>query len=239
VIAGAPVSAAPDETQTSDSRPQSAVIRPTFYTSPRRLGLWPEGASNGTVIRPSLYTRRRGYSPTRKAAGTGRGTSPDRNLPDVDGGRACVQPSAHHAQAIRPTEVWMTTTHAPDDALSPELEAIAAAGHDRLQAQAGQDLSEQETAQRRVAEAASAAIVAGAALSAIADAERSGELRARRALCCGTSPRGEVQARGRQRIRAGHRSASGGSDSHTATSPPPPRSRTAPSARSSPAAAQA
>src|SRR5450755_3880900 len=32
VIAGAPVSAAPDETQTSDSRPQSAVIRPTFYT---------------------------------------------------------------------------------------------------------------------------------------------------------------------------------------------------------------
>ena len=67
-------------------------------------------------------------------------------------------------------------------ALSPELEAIAAAAHDRLQAQAGQDLSEQEAAQRRVAEAASAAIAAGAALGAIADAERSGELRARRAL---------------------------------------------------------
>jgi DNA-binding NarL/FixJ family response regulator len=76
----------------------------------------------------------------------------------------------------------MTTTRAPDDALSPELEAIAAAAHDRLQAQAGQDLSAKEAAQRRVAEAASAAIVAGAALGAIADAERSGELRARRAL---------------------------------------------------------
>jgi hypothetical protein len=48
----------------------------------------------------------------------------------------------------------MTTAHALDDALSPELEAIAAAAHDRLQAHAGQDLSAQEAAQRRVAEAA-------------------------------------------------------------------------------------
>src|ERR1035438_575984 len=79
----------------------------------------------------------------------------------------------------------MTTAHALDDALSPELEAIAAAAHDRLQAQSGQDLSAQEAAQRRVAEAASAAsaaIVAGAALSVIADAEHTGQLRARRAL---------------------------------------------------------
>jgi DNA-binding NarL/FixJ family response regulator len=75
-----------------------------------------------------------------------------------------------------------TTAHAPDDALAPELEAIAAAADDRLQAQAGQDLSAHEAAQRRVAEAASAAIAAGAALGAIADAERAGELRARRAL---------------------------------------------------------
>jgi DNA-binding NarL/FixJ family response regulator len=73
----------------------------------------------------------------------------------------------------------MTTAHALDDALSPELEAIAAAAHDRLQAHAGQDLSAQEATQRRVAEAASAA---GAALSVIADAERTGQLRARRAL---------------------------------------------------------
>jgi DNA-binding NarL/FixJ family response regulator len=76
----------------------------------------------------------------------------------------------------------MTTAHTLDAALSPELEAIAAAAHDRLQAQAGQDLSAQQAAQRRVAEAASAAIAAGAALSVIADAEHTGQLRARRAL---------------------------------------------------------
>jgi DNA-directed RNA polymerase specialized sigma24 family protein len=73
----------------------------------------------------------------------------------------------------------MTTVHA---ALSPELEAIATASHDRLHAQAGQDLSAEEAAQRRVGEAASAAIAAGDALSIIADAEHTGELRARRAL---------------------------------------------------------
>ena len=76
----------------------------------------------------------------------------------------------------------MTTAHTGDEPLSPELEAIAAAADARLQAQAGQDLSAKEVAQRRVAEAASAAIAAGAALSAIADAERAGQLRARRAL---------------------------------------------------------
>jgi hypothetical protein len=104
----------------------------------------------------------------------------------------------------------MTTAHALDDALSPELEAIAAAAHDRLQAHAGQDLSAQEAAQRRVAEAASAAIAAGAALSVIADAEHTGRLRARRALSTDVlrhvTHAAEAQARGRQRIRAGHRS---------------------------------
>ena len=65
-------------------------------------------------------------------------------------------------------------------ALPAELEASAA--HDRLHAQAGQDLSAQEAAQRHVAEAASSAITASAALAAIADAEREGELRARREL---------------------------------------------------------
>jgi DNA-binding NarL/FixJ family response regulator len=73
----------------------------------------------------------------------------------------------------------MTTDHAVDAALSPELEAIAAAAHNRLQAQAAQDLSAREAAHRRVAEAASAA---GGALAAIAEAERAGELRARREL---------------------------------------------------------
>jgi DNA-binding NarL/FixJ family response regulator len=76
----------------------------------------------------------------------------------------------------------MATDQSATGALSPELEAIAATAHDRLHAQAGEDLSAIEQAGRRVAEAASAAIAAGARLSAIADAEREGELRARRAL---------------------------------------------------------
>ena len=76
----------------------------------------------------------------------------------------------------------MTTDRTADGALSPELEAIAAAAHDRLHAQAGQGVSAERDAQQLVAEAASAAITAGAALGAIAEAERTGELRARMAL---------------------------------------------------------
>jgi hypothetical protein len=106
----------------------------------------------------------------------------------------------------------MTTAHALDDALSrPNWRAIAAAAHDRLQAQAGQDLSAKETAQRRVAEAASATIRRRRGTEC--DRRRQahpGQLRARRALKHGRAaadhPRGEAQARGRQRIRTGHRS---------------------------------
>jgi hypothetical protein len=76
----------------------------------------------------------------------------------------------------------MTSTHAGDGVLSPHLEAIAAAAHDRLRADAGEDVAAVTDAQRRVAEAASVAIAAGAALSAIAEAERAGELRARGAI---------------------------------------------------------
>ena len=54
----------------------------------------------------------------------------------------------------------MTTDRTADGALSPEFEAIAAASHDRVHAQAGEDPSAIEQAARRVAEAASAAIVA-------------------------------------------------------------------------------
>ena len=122
--------------------------------------------------------------------------------------------------------------------LSPELEAIAAAAHDRLRAEAGEDLAAAGEAQRRVAEAASAAIAAGAALSAIADAERDGELRARSALSADVL-RQVTRAAKRKRdadseyeqaiTRAGrlglsHREIAGAA-----------RSRTAPSARSSPA----
>ena len=73
-------------------------------------------------------------------------------------------------------------TGSADGARSPELEAIAAAAHDRLHAQAGQDPSAIDQAACHVADAASAAITAGARLSAIADAEHDGELRARQEL---------------------------------------------------------
>jgi DNA-binding NarL/FixJ family response regulator len=76
----------------------------------------------------------------------------------------------------------MTTAHTGDGALPPELEAIASAAHDRLQAQTGEDLSAVQGAQRRVAESASAAIAAGASLGAIADAERAGHERAKQML---------------------------------------------------------
>jgi DNA-binding NarL/FixJ family response regulator len=76
----------------------------------------------------------------------------------------------------------MTSTQVGDGVLSPELEAIAAAAHDRLHAEAGEDLAAVGEAQRRVAEAAGAAIAAPVALSAIAEAERAGQARARREL---------------------------------------------------------
>jgi DNA-binding NarL/FixJ family response regulator len=67
------------------------------------------------------------------------------------------------------------TTETP---LAPELEAIAAAAADRVRAQADATADDGEL-QRRVAEAASAAIAAGAALGAIAAAEQIGQARAR------------------------------------------------------------
>lgn len=66
--------------------------------------------------------------------------------------------------------------------LSPELETIAAAAADRLRAHAGDDATVVDECGQRVADAASAAIRAGAALSAIAEAERVGEDRARAEL---------------------------------------------------------
>jgi DNA-binding NarL/FixJ family response regulator len=52
----------------------------------------------------------------------------------------------------------------------------------RLRADAGEDLGAADEAQRRVARAATAAIAARVPLSAIAEAERAGELRARGSL---------------------------------------------------------
>lgn len=73
----------------------------------------------------------------------------------------------------------MTSSHAGEGVLSAELEAIAACG---VRAQATEDVPVARDAQGRVAIAASAAIAAGAALSAVADAESTGELRARDVL---------------------------------------------------------
>ena len=66
-----------------------------------------------------------------------------------------------------------------DTPLAPELEEIAA---ERLRAEADPQSNNQAELQRRVGEAASAAIGAGAALGAIADAERVGQARARAEL---------------------------------------------------------
>jgi hypothetical protein len=66
-----------------------------------------------------------------------------------------------------------------DTPLSPELDAIATAAADRLRAAADANTTSHDELRRRVAEAASAAIGAGAALGAIADAERVGQARAR------------------------------------------------------------
>src|SRR5512140_2851816 len=76
----------------------------------------------------------------------------------------------------------MSSNHTGDAVLSPELEAIAAAAHDRLRAEADDDLHTAGDAQRCVAEAASAAMMTGTALGAIAEAERAGQARARAAL---------------------------------------------------------
>jgi DNA-binding NarL/FixJ family response regulator len=62
--------------------------------------------------------------------------------------------------------------------LAPELEAIATAAADRVRAQADASADDGKL-QRRVAEAASAAIAAGSALGAIAAAEQVGQARAR------------------------------------------------------------
>ncbi len=62
------------------------------------------------------------------------------------------------------------------------LEAIAQAAHDRLHAEAGENPATTSEAQRRVADTASAAIAAGAELSAIANAEQTGHERAKRTL---------------------------------------------------------
>jgi hypothetical protein len=76
----------------------------------------------------------------------------------------------------------MSAIQTADEALAPELEAIAAAAAERVHAEARGDHAGAEQAQARVARAAGAAIAAGAGLGPVADAERAGQARARDAL---------------------------------------------------------
>jgi hypothetical protein len=76
----------------------------------------------------------------------------------------------------------MPNRHHTNHALSRELDAIAHAAADRLRAHCGDDPATADEHAHRVADAASNAIRSGAALSAIAEAERSGEDRARTEL---------------------------------------------------------
>jgi DNA-binding NarL/FixJ family response regulator len=69
-----------------------------------------------------------------------------------------------------------------EPALAPELEAIATAAAERLRAQASGGAQDGADLQRAVAQAASAAIDAGAELDAVAQAQRIGQHRARREL---------------------------------------------------------
>src|SRR5450755_2744544 len=77
-------------------------------------------------LRSSRAIRGAGATPDGEGGGDWEGHQPRPEPLGRRWGRACAQPSAHHVQARRPTEVWITTTHALGDALSPELEAIAA-----------------------------------------------------------------------------------------------------------------
>jgi DNA-binding NarL/FixJ family response regulator len=73
----------------------------------------------------------------------------------------------------------MPARHTTQQPLAPELDAIATAAADQLRAQTDGNTNEHHRLQRTVAETASAAIAAGVALAAIADAERAGQQRAR------------------------------------------------------------
>jgi hypothetical protein len=73
----------------------------------------------------------------------------------------------------------MTAHTSTEDVLAPELEAIAVAAADRLHGEVTGTDHDQLQLHRAVAQAASAAIGAGLPLAAIADAERTGQQRAR------------------------------------------------------------
>jgi DNA-binding NarL/FixJ family response regulator len=101
----------------------------------------------------------------------------------------------------------MSRRHTTQQPLSPELEAIAAAAADRLRAQVADNPASMDEHARAVADAASAAIRAGAALSAIADAEQVGEDRARTELRSDILRKVERAARRKRETDADYESA--------------------------------
>jgi hypothetical protein len=75
--------------------------------------------------------------------------------------------------------VTMSTHTSTEGDLAPELEAIAVAAADRLHGEVTATDHDQQHLHHAVAQTASAAIAAGLPLAAIADAERTGQQRAR------------------------------------------------------------
>ena len=73
----------------------------------------------------------------------------------------------------------MSPSQTTEKHLAPELEAIATAAANQVRAQLDGDHHARDELRQRVADAASAAIAVGTGLTAIADAERAGQQRAR------------------------------------------------------------
>ncbi len=84
-----------------------------------------------------------------RGAGVGCAAAPGRATGRASsGGVGRVLAGSHHVGRTRSKGGWMTSTQAGDGVLSPELETIADAAHDRLRADAGEDLAAAEDARR-------------------------------------------------------------------------------------------
>jgi hypothetical protein len=94
----------------------------------------------------------------------------------------------------------MPARQVTEPALSPELEAIATAAAEVVHSQAAEGSDGTEELQKRVREAAGAAIASGAELDAVAQAQRIGQARARRELGSDLLRRVERVAKRRREI---------------------------------------
>lgn len=103
----------------------------------------------------------------------------------------------------------MAARPTPHETLPPELDAIAQAAAERLRAHATADTSALPHLHQRLTENAIAAINAGVTLNAIAEAERTGEQRARHDLApdriAGHQTRRRTRPRSHHRLPPSHR----------------------------------